>query len=67
MLYDCYLVLMTGEIRHLPEIKCISWLRSRIMFTNVDDETEYFRAGEIVKCEMIIQKGDNNNEFMGQD
>lgn len=58
VIYDCFLVLTSGEIRHLPEIKCISWTRSRVMFTNSDDETEYFRAGEIVKCEMIILKGE---------
>ena len=66
MLYDCYLVLWNDEIRHLPDIKLISWTRARILFTNVDDETEYFKTGEVVKCELIKQKGDVNSELMGQ-
>ena len=57
MLYDCILTLVTGEIISLPDIKLISWTRARILFTNQDDETVYYRAGEIVDCHLFKKKG----------
>ena len=61
MIYDCILTLRSGEIISLPEIKVISWLRSRVMFTNIDDETVYFRSGEIVDCHLFLsEKGVQN-------
>lgn len=56
MLYDCMLVLTTGEMRYISDIKLISWTRARVIFTNQDDEAELFRTGQIEKCE-LIRKG----------
>lgn len=57
MIYDCILTLITGEIISLPDIKLISWTRARVLFTNVDDETVTFRAGEIIDCHLFKKKG----------
>lgn len=62
MLYDCFLTLSGtdfGEIRCIPDVKLISWTRSRVIITNEDDESELFSSGQIVKC-TLIKKGENN-------
>ena len=57
MLYDCILTLVSGEIISIPDVKLISWTRARILFTNQDDETVYYRGGEVVDCHLFIRKG----------
>lgn len=57
MLYDCILTLRTGEILSIPEVRCISWTRSRVIFINADEETVHFTAGEIADCHLFIRKG----------
>ena len=57
MLYDCILTLRSGEIISLPEIKLISWTRTRVIFTNVDNEDVFYLGGEIVDCHLFIKKG----------
>lgn len=58
MLYDCILTLRSGEILSLPEIRTITWTRARVIFTNQDDETIYYKGGEIADCHLFIRKGE---------
>ena len=55
MLYDAILVLNTGEIRYITDVKLISLTRARMLVTNDDDETELFRCGEIKKIELTAK------------
>lgn len=57
MLYDAILVLNTGEIRYINDVKLISLTRARMLITNDDDETELFRCGEIKKIELTAKGG----------
>ena len=55
MLYDAILVLHTGEIRYINNVKTVSLTRARVIITNDDDEGELFRAGEVKKLELIAK------------
>ena len=52
MMYEVMLVLDDGEIRMLHSIKLISWTRTRIIFTDTDDQSYHFMSGRIIKCEI---------------
>lgn len=58
MLYDCILELRTGEIVSLPEIRSISWNRSRVIFVNSDEESTHFLSGEITDCHLFLRRED---------
>lgn len=55
MLYDAILVLYTGEIRYITDVKLISLTRARMLITNDDDETELFRCGEIKEIKLTAK------------
>lgn len=55
LLYDAILVLNSGEIRYITDVKLISLTRARMLITNDDDETELFRCGEVKKIELTAK------------
>lgn len=56
-MYDVLLILDDGEIRTIKQIKLISWTRSRIIFTDIDDNNYHYLPGRIVKCELEYMGG----------
>ena len=52
MLYDCIIVLKTGEIKHLSHIRLISWTSSRVIITDDHDHSVMYVSGLIKECKL---------------
>ena len=50
VLYDCIIVLKTGEIIHLSHVRLISWTSSRVIITDNDDHSVMYVSGMIKDC-----------------
>lgn len=52
MLYDCIIVLKTGEIKHLSHVRLISWTSSRVIITDDTDHSVMYVSGMIKECKL---------------
>jgi len=55
-MYNAILVLRTGEIISIDSIKLISWMSSRIIFTDKYEKSYHYLSGDITECKLSIEK-----------